>query len=64
VVDGLRVVRSGLAPTERVIIEGTQMAMPGAKVQVRRGQIVAPENAEPPAGATGTLPASGATVAD
>jgi RND family efflux transporter MFP subunit len=64
VVDGLRVVRSGLSPNEQVIIEGTQMAMPGAKVQVRRGTIAAPANAAPPAGSTGTVPASGATVAD
>jgi RND family efflux transporter MFP subunit len=39
-IDGLRVVRSGLSPTDRVIISGTQMAMPGTKVQARAGKIV------------------------
>ena len=38
-IDGLRVVRSGLTATDRVIISGTQMAMPGTKVQVRAGKI-------------------------
>jgi len=42
VIDGLRIVRSGLAANDRVIIVGTQMAMPGSKVQVRNGRI-APE---------------------
>ena len=40
VVEGLRVVRSGLAPSDRVIISGTQMAMPGTKVQVHTGKIL------------------------
>ena len=39
-VDGLRVVRSGLTTSDRVIISGTQLAMPGSKVQVRPGKIV------------------------
>ena len=38
-IDGLRVIRSGLAPTDRVVIAGTQMVMPGVKVQVRPGKI-------------------------
>jgi RND family efflux transporter MFP subunit len=38
-IDGLRVVRSGLTTADRVIISGTQMAMPGTKVQVRAGKI-------------------------
>ena len=38
-IDGLRVVRSGLTAGDRVIISGTQMAMPGTKVQVRTGKI-------------------------
>jgi RND family efflux transporter MFP subunit len=42
VVDGLRVIRSGLAPTDRVVIVGTQLAMPGTKVQAKTGKI-APE---------------------
>jgi RND family efflux transporter MFP subunit len=40
VVDGLRVVRSGLTTADRVIIAGGQLALPGAKVQVRPGKIV------------------------
>ena len=40
VVDGLRVVRSGLTTVGPVIISGTQLAMPGIKVQVRAGKIV------------------------
>lgn len=39
VVDGLRVVRGGIAPTDRVVITGTQLAMPGAKVQTKAGKI-------------------------
>lgn len=39
VLDGLRVIRSGLAPSDRIVISGTQMAMPGTKVQVRAGHI-------------------------
>ncbi|MEO6256987.1 MAG: efflux RND transporter periplasmic adaptor subunit [Sphingomicrobium sp.] len=38
-IDGLRVVRSGLTAADRVVISGTQMAMPGVKVQVRAGKI-------------------------
>ena len=33
VVDGLRVIRSGLTTADRVVISGTQLAMPGTKVQ-------------------------------
>jgi RND family efflux transporter MFP subunit len=44
VVDGLRVVRSGLLPSDRVIIVGTQMAAPGSKVQPKAGRIVADEH--------------------
>jgi len=42
VVNGLRVVRSGLAPTDRVVITGVQMAVPGTKVAPHLGKI-APE---------------------
>ena len=41
VVDGMRVIRSGVGPTDRIIIKGTQMAMPGAKVAPTVGKIVA-----------------------
>jgi membrane fusion protein, multidrug efflux system len=36
---GLRVIRSGLAPTDRVIIEGVLLAAPGAKVNPSNGTI-------------------------
>ncbi|HYZ48151.1 MAG TPA: efflux RND transporter periplasmic adaptor subunit [Sphingomonas sp.] len=55
-VDGLRVIHAGLTPQDRVVIAGTQMAMPGAKVQVRPGRVEpartaqAPEIAAPPPG--------------
>ena len=39
IVDGLRVVRSGLAPTDRVIIDGVGRAQPGAAVTAKKGQI-------------------------
>lgn len=56
VVDGLRVVRSGLTPADRVVIEGAQLAMPGTKVSVRRGRI-APQPA--PRQASISAPTSG-----
>ena len=48
VVDGLRVIRGGLALSDRVVITGTQMAMPGTKVQAQIGTInpVAPTPAQ------------------
>lgn len=48
-VDGLRVVRSGLKPDDRIIIEGVQRARPGTKVTARPGKIV------PPAPGTGPV---------
>ena len=54
VVNGLRIVRSGLTAQDRVVISGTQMAMPGGKVQTRAGKI-APVVAPPgPAAAAPT----------
>jgi RND family efflux transporter MFP subunit len=38
-VDGLRVVRSGLSPADRVVIAGGQLAPPGSKVQIRPGRV-------------------------
>ena len=52
IVDGLRVIRSGLKATDRVVIAGVQRGRPGTKVQVKMGKIV------PPAPGTGPqLPA-------
>jgi multidrug efflux system membrane fusion protein len=39
IVDGLRVVRSGLAPTDRIVIDGIQRARPGQKVTAEDGKI-------------------------
>jgi len=36
---GLRVIRSGLAPTDKVVIDGIPAAHPGAKVTPRDGVI-------------------------
>ena len=49
VVDGLRIVRSGIGPNDRVIIQGTQMAMPGATVAPKVGRIVVASGATAPA---------------
>lgn len=63
-VDGLRVVRSGLAPGDRVIIGGVQRARPGTKVTPQAGRIVPPApgtGPQPPA--ITAPPASAATTA-
>jgi len=39
IVDGLRVIRSGLTPTDRIVIEGLQRARPGQKVTPEVGKI-------------------------
>jgi RND family efflux transporter MFP subunit len=62
-IDGLRVIRSGVLPTDRVIIEGTQMAIPGSKVKARRGQI-APPKAQSPATVASTMPPGEGTFAN
>lgn len=41
VIDGLRVIRSGLAPTDQVVIAGAQLVMPGMKARAQSGKIVA-----------------------
>lgn len=38
----LRTIRSGLRPSDRVVVEGVQMAQPGARVNVRATRIQAP----------------------
>jgi RND family efflux transporter MFP subunit len=43
IVDGLRVVRSGLAPSDRIVIEGLARAHPGQKVTAEGGTIKAAE---------------------
>ena len=54
-VDGLRVIRSGLAPGDKVVISGMQRSRPGLKVDAKPGKIE-----QFPAGVTrGTAPAHG-----
>ncbi len=49
-VGDLRVIEAGLKPTDRVIIKGVQMAMPGQKVRAEAGRIAPATAARPPAG--------------
>jgi RND family efflux transporter MFP subunit len=63
-VDGLRVVRSGLAATDRVIISGVQrIQQPGMKVNAHNGRI-APVAHQVQAPVTTPAPASSATFAN
>jgi RND family efflux transporter MFP subunit len=57
----LRVIRGGLGPRDRVIINGLQRAMPGQPVQPRMGRIPAPANVEPTLPTPQAAPASVAT---
>ena len=54
VVDGLRIVSGGLSRGDRIVIGGTQMAMPGTKVQVRAGRIAPVVAAPAPGGLSPT----------
>lgn len=63
-VDGLRVIRSGLERTDRVIINGVQrIQAPGMKVQASNGQI-RPVAREAEVAVTRSAPASSATFAN
>jgi len=57
VVDGLRVIASGIAPTDKVIISGTQMALPGAPVQASNGRIAPDAQADAAPAAAAPAPA-------
>jgi RND family efflux transporter MFP subunit len=58
-VEGLRIVRAGLAPTDRIIIEGASRLAPGTAVKTRAGQIRPDPNGDPaPRGTQSTPPAS------
>jgi RND family efflux transporter MFP subunit len=54
----LRVVRTGIGPTDRVIIGGIQRARPGQKVQPKPGRIAAATGPEPAAQAPALSPPS------
>jgi RND family efflux transporter MFP subunit len=56
-VDGLRVIRSGLQPADWVVIDGVQRARPGKPVSARPGRI------EPETQAPGQAPAAAASSA-
>ncbi|HWV59803.1 MAG TPA: efflux RND transporter periplasmic adaptor subunit, partial [Sphingopyxis sp.] len=49
-VDGLRVIRSGLTPADRVVINGYQFARPGEKAVTKAGKIAADAPDKAPAG--------------
>jgi hypothetical protein len=65
-VDGLRIVRSGLVAQDRVIIAGLQRVRPGAKANPQPGRIVPPAPGQAPNAdaAYAAPPASEATPAD
>lgn len=62
-VAGLRVIRSGLAKTDRVVVQGVQFAMPGSKVNIRVTQIRPTEMAASKAPVQSSPSASQATLA-
>ena len=65
IVNGLRVIHSGITAKDRVIISGVQMAMPGQKVRTDAGKIAMPEpGVVPPKYDPPTAPAGSATIAD
>jgi len=63
-VGDLRVIRSGVGPADRVVINGLQRILPGQKVSPRPGRIPPPTGNQPPPGAAPQpAPASVATPA-
>jgi hypothetical protein len=41
IVDGLRLIRAGLSPADRIVTEGLLRARPGQKVEAQEGKIEA-----------------------
>ena len=62
-VGNLRVIRSGLTLADRVVVQGVQFAMPGAKVKPRVTQTQSAETVAAKAPAPDTPSASQATLA-
>ncbi|HEU0310043.1 MAG TPA: efflux RND transporter periplasmic adaptor subunit [Sphingomicrobium sp.] len=62
-VGGLRVIRSGLARNDRIVVQGVQFAMPGAKVNVRPTLVRASDGVAPKALPPSSPSASQATLA-
>ena len=56
VIDGLRIVRSGLKPSDRVVVQGMQNAAPGARVTPRTTTAAAIASADPVATADSAAP--------
>ena len=63
-VAGLRSIRSGLAPNDRVVIQGIQFAMPGAKVTARPGKVTPTTPSGPPVASVDSPAAAQATLAN
>ena len=63
VIDGLRVVKAGLQPNERVIIRGHQRMMPGVPIEPKLTRIV-PDPSMPTSPAASPPPASSARFAN
>ncbi|MDO8409287.1 MAG: efflux RND transporter periplasmic adaptor subunit [Phenylobacterium sp.] len=61
---GLRVVRTGLRPDDRVIVGGLQRAMPGQKVEVQPGKIARQEQSGADQPRLTSAPAASATAAN
>jgi RND family efflux transporter MFP subunit len=62
-VGGLRVIRSGITPADRVVVQGVQFAMPGTKVKPRLTQVHLAEAGAAKAPEAETPSASQATLA-
>ncbi|MBC6981163.1 efflux RND transporter periplasmic adaptor subunit [Caulobacter sp. 17J80-11] len=60
---GLRVVRGGLAPTDKVIVDGVQRARPGQKVTPKPTAVKADAKADAPLPVASVAPAASATPA-
>jgi hypothetical protein len=63
VIDGLRVIKSGLSPTAKVVIRGQQRMMPGVPIQPKQTRIV-PEPAKPASLVALGQPASSASFSN
>ncbi len=59
----LRAIRSGLRPTDRVVVEGVQFARPGSQVNVRTTRVAAANPRAAAAPSPASPPASQATLA-
>jgi RND family efflux transporter MFP subunit len=63
IVDGLRVIRSGISADDRVVISGVQKAKPGAKVTAKLSQITPPDPGSSPSAIDLAPPPASATFA-